>query len=87
MISFVYTGKALKLNPGLLSTHMIKENLFYIEVHSDMRNLMILRTIVDGYNIDLCGSFGVDEEISSNEKCEYTAKGKEVSMFLDQKTL
>lgn len=58
MISFTYDQKALKLNPGVLETHLVKQSdLFYLEIKKDMNTILVLKTIVDGYNIDMCASF------------------------------
>lgn len=49
---------ATKLIPGLLSTYFVEnQKLFYLEIFQDMKNILIVKSIVDGYNIDLCASF------------------------------
>jgi|JI10StandDraft_1071094.scaffolds.fasta_scaffold3080446_1 hypothetical protein len=49
---------ATRLVPGILSTYFIdKSKLFNIEITDNMENILILKTISDGYNIDLCATF------------------------------
>lgn len=69
MISFGYLGKAMKLRPGILSTYLIQNNKFFIEINDTMNDLLVIRTIEDGYESVLCASFGDSETVSSEEKC------------------
>jgi len=52
-----------------------------------MKNLLVVKTIEDGFENVLCGSFGKSEEISSSEKCDLSAKAKAVSFQIDTKLL
>ncbi len=46
------------MTPGALTTHMIKENnYFIISILKEMNDLLILKTINDGYEINLCANF------------------------------
>lgn len=48
----------MKLNPGVLSTYTIKDkNNFVIEILREMDDILILKTINDGYNIKMCVKF------------------------------
>lgn len=58
MINFSYDLSANKLIPGILSTYYVKKSsLFFIEINDSMDDLLIIKSIVDGYNIDLCATF------------------------------
>ena len=52
-----------------------------------MKNLLVMKTIVDGYSIKLCGSFGKIQELLSNEKCVVQAESKKVSIYLSEKEI
>ena len=88
LISFTYSDKPLLLNPGVLSTHTIKEaNYFLAEVTSDMNSLLVLKSIVDGYNINLCAVFASSERIVANPSCHFNANEKAVSIYIDEKDI
>lgn len=83
LISFTYSNKPLMLNPGIISTHTVKEsNYFLLEVTREMSDLLVIKTIVDGYNIDLCGKFASSERIEHPEDCDYSASDRKVSFYL-----
>lgn len=85
LISIIYSNKPLKLNPGVLSTHIITEaNYFLIEVTDEMKNLIILKSIVDGYNIGMCAKFTFNESEVSNDSCAYSADDKAVAIYIDE---
>ena len=81
-ISITYSNKPLKLNPGILSTHTIKENNHYlIDVTADMAELLILKSIVDGHNISLCAKF------NDNKNCLKSADERYISIFFKEEEL
>ncbi len=85
LISFSYSTKPIKLNPGIISTQYgDNHNFFSIEIHEDMKNLLIVKTIVDGYNINLCATFSSSEQINKIEECDYSANKKEVSVYIEE---
>lgn len=58
LVSFVYANKPLKLNPGIISQHMVSDATnFIIEVTNDMKELLILKSIYDGFNLQLCAQY------------------------------
>lgn len=81
-VSITYSNKPLKLNPGILSTHTIKENNHYvIEVTADMAEMLILKSIVDGHNISLCAKFNQGKE------CVKSADERYISIYFDETEL
>ena len=88
LVNFVYASKPLKLNPGILSTQIVREsNKFLIEIGADMKNILIVKTVVDGYNLDMCANFISEVSQETLESCDHRALGKEVSIYFDEKTL
>lgn len=58
MIGFSYERNAVKINSGVLATYFVKkQKYFFIEVKEHMDNILIIKSTVDGYNIDLCATF------------------------------
>ena len=89
MISFSYSKKPIKLNPGFFASHTMQQsNIFLIEILKDFNDLLILKSIVDGYNIKLCGIFTTAEDptadILSFENCEYSANEKAVALYVQK---
>ena len=88
MINLSYSNKPLKLNPGILSTHtMNKNNLFIIEINKDMKDLLILKSIVDGYNINLCGKFSKTDVEDDLSVCDFSSDQKKVSIYINESQL
>ena len=91
MLSLSYTNKPLKLNPGVFVKHTIKEaNLYMIEVLDEFNDLLILKSVVDGYNIKMCGHFTTTEAKpfeQSAASCDYAIADQEVSLYLTKKVL
>ena len=92
MLSFSYSKKPIKLTPGFLSSHTMQEsNIFMIEVLDNFNDLMVLKSIVDGYNIKLCGIFTTAENSSADElsmnTCTYTANEKAVALYVKKDSL
>ena len=50
-----------------------------------MKDLLIIKTIVDGFNIDMCVSFAKQQDLVGIEKCDFEAKEKKVSVYVDEK--
>ena len=84
-ISFTYSNKPLLLNPGVLTTNTIKEaNYFLVEVTKAMSNILVLKSIVDGYNISLCGNFASSERIEESANCQYSSIERSVSIYIEE---
>ena len=41
-----------------------------------MNSVMVMKTIVDGYSINMCLSFSGSESFNSSEDCEFKAENK-----------
>ena len=91
MLSLSYTNKPLKLSPGLFVKHTIKEaNLYLIEILDNFNDLLVLKSVVDGYNIKLCAHFTTTEAKpyeQSSTTCDYAIADQEVSLYLTKKQL
>ncbi len=82
-ISLTYTEKPLKLKPGVLSSyHLQKTNLFMIEIHAEMKDILIIRSITDGHNLRLCVNF-IDNVDSFS--CYRSIDERNVSLYLNKK--
>ena len=85
MISMSYSNKPLKLNPGIISQHLLNQhNYFLIEVTKEMKTLLILKSVVDGYNIQMCANFSLDESNPVDSTCTFEANEKNVSIFINE---
>ena len=90
IISFNYSSKPLLLIPGILSYHILqKKNYFLIEVNENMNDLLILRTIEDGYNSNMCVKFSSANfmENKKEDDCDFTAKEKKLSIYIPHEQL
>jgi len=87
-ISLTYANRPLKLSPGVMVTQSIDTvGLFFIEIYPSMGNLLIVKSIKDGYNLNLCGAFSSDQEHPTFDKCAITSNEKNVSVFLEEREL
>ena len=87
ILTFFYPNKPLKLNPGILSKEKIKsKNAYYIEIHKEMENLLIIKTINDGYQVKLCANFSSSEDLTKSG-CDYKADDKKVSLYISGKQI
>lgn len=86
-----YSNKFLKLNPGVLSSHTIhdkeKQNLFLIEILQDMQNILIVKSIIDGYNLKLCLKFGEEENSIVKSECDENMDEQKVGLFYEKKEI
>lgn len=92
MVAFSYSKKPIKLTPGFLATHTVQQsNVFLVEVLDSFENMLVLKSIVDGYNIKLCGMFTSAEEPVQDkvdyEACEFSANEKAVSIYIEKDRL
>ena len=91
VISFSYSNKPIKLNPGTLASHLVNNSTYFlIEVLDSFNDLLVLKSIVDGFTIDMCGYFTVsEEEITDTSKppCDYSAKQRDVSIYVKKQQL
>lgn len=88
MLSMTYSNKPLKLNPGIISQHMLKQsNYFLIETTREMKTILILKSVIDGYNIQMCASFSFDDSTNSDARCAFEANQKNVSIFINENDL
>ena len=87
-IEFTYSNKPLKIKPGVLSSHTIKtENVFLIEIIEEMSDLLLLKSVVDGYNIKLCAHFTAATQQDTESVCQYEANEKKVSLYIPETAL
>lgn len=87
LINFTYANKPMILIPGILSTYTIQEsNTFLIQILDEMDDLLVLKSIVDGHNIDLCASF-TSSDIAADTICDYTVNDRNVSLYITGKDL
>jgi len=57
-MSFNYSDKPLVLKPGLLSDFLLqKYSRWLIEITKSMDNILILKSVTDGFNLKLCSLF------------------------------
>ena len=86
-----YSDKFVKLNPGVLSSHTIhekeKQNFFLIEILNDMDNLLLVKSIVDGYNLKLCAKFGDESNEIINSKCDGDLDDQKVGLFYEKEEI
>ena len=88
VISFNYSDKPVLLRPGVLVTQTLQQNnYFLIEVTKNMSNLLVLRSIVDGYNMNVCANFASSERIEGSSHCQHTANEKTVGIFIEEKEI
>jgi hypothetical protein len=92
MLSFSYSKKPIKLTPGFLSSHTMQQsNIFLIEVLNNFNDLVVLKSIVDGYNIKLCGIFTTAENSAADElsfnTCTFEANEKSVALYMKKDQL
>lgn len=88
MISFTYSNKPLMLNPGLISSHTIRDsNYFLLEVSKEMTSLLVIKGVTDGYNIDLCAKFASSERIEQTGDCDYSANERKVAVSVNHNDL
>ena len=90
-LSFSYSNKPIRLKPGIISSHIIQpNNIFLIKVLDSFNDLLILKSLVDGYNIQMCAEFTTtenDETVSFNDSCEFSANEKAVSLYIKKEQL
>lgn len=88
-INFGYSTKPLRLVPGVFSSHFMKsKNIFLIKILDKFNDLLILKSIIDGYNIRLCAGFTTTQtDLSEIELCEFSAMEKAVSLYFNKDTL
>ena len=87
LISFTYSDKPTLLAPGVVSTHMVQEsNQFLIQIIEEMESLLVLKSIVDGYNIDICASISATDK-GNSASCDYKINERDVSLYLERAEL
>lgn len=88
MINLSYSHKALRLNPGIISQYLLsRNNYFFIEVAPEMKSVLILKSIVDGYSIKLCAWFTLSEKVEDNQPCTHNADDKNVALYIGENEL
>lgn len=88
LISMSYSNKPLKLNPGVLAAHLLTQsNLFLVEVTPEMRTLLVLKSVVDGYNIELSAYFSRNEVDAASPAAQFSASDKKVAIFVSEAEL
>lgn len=87
LISFTYADKPTVLTPGLILTHTIEDsNHYLIQIIEEMNDLLVIKSIVDGHNIDLCGVFS-DTDTGSDMVCDYQVNERDVSLYLKKEEI
>lgn len=87
LINFTYANKPTTLNPGIINTFTIQEsNLFLIQILDEMNDFLLIKSIVDGHNMNLCARFTAND-IDSEDKCDYNVDDRNVSLYLTGKQL
>lgn len=82
-LSVLYSSKPMRMIPGLISTFTASEtNVFLIEVKPEMKNILILKSVVDGFNINLCATIVSSPEGGDRLNCKYSANDKAVSTYI-----
>jgi hypothetical protein len=85
MINLSYSRKALKLTPGVINQFVVSDNnMFYIEVPVDTKDLLVLKSTVDSYNLKLCARFTTEEPAEDDLSCTHTADDKKVSLYVSE---
>ena len=91
LISFSYTNKPIRLTPGIIMTYTIsRSNLYLIEVLDDFSDLLILKSNLDGFTMNLCGHFSTADDSNINPKtdlCKYSTSDKSVALYLKQNVI
>ena len=87
IINFNYANKPMMLTPGIISTFTVQEaNVYLIQILEEMDDLLLLKSIVDGHNLDLCASFTAND-IATDTTCDYEVKNRRVSLYIKGKDL
>ena len=88
LLSLSYASRPLRLDPGVLTSHHIdSSNYFFIEVHEAMMNILIIKTVKDGYNLDMCAVFSSNQDSHDFSNCAYTARDRNVAIYIPEATL
>ena len=64
--------------------------MYLIEILDNFNDLLVLKSVVDGYNIKLCAHFTTTEAKpyeQSSTTCDYAIADQEVSLYLTKKQL
>jgi hypothetical protein len=92
MLTMSYTNKPVRLHPGVFVKQTIKSaNLFLIEILDEFNDLLVLKSVVDGYNIRLCAHFTTTEAKPYSQQsvanCDYAISDQEVSLHIKKREL
>lgn len=86
-IGLSYSNKTNNMQPGIIQTHTLNEvNIYQIQILREMKDLMILKSIVDGYNISLCGVFSKNS-VAGYETCDVESVDSQMGVYLDEAKL
>ena len=91
-LTMSYMNRPVRLEPGVFAKQMIKSaNLFLIEILDNFNDLLVLKSVVDGYNIRLCGHFTTTEAKPYSQQsvanCDYAISDQEVSLHIKKDVL
>ena len=92
MLTVSYLNRPVVLKPGIFFNSVIQDmNLYMIEIGDDFRDLLILKSAIDGFNIQMCGHFTTTEAkdltIQRVASCDYSAHDKNVALYIKEETL
>jgi hypothetical protein len=87
-----YSNKVIRMSPGVITAHLIKDqNMFAIEVLSEMHDLLIIKSINDGFNIKMCIDFSSNEEwpgdSNNSSNCKYRIGDRQTGIHLESADL
>lgn len=88
MITLNYATRPLRLDPGIILSQLVDtSNVFFIEIHENMNNLLLIKTIKDGYNLELCAVFSSTETGASFDNCNFTAHERTMAIYITESEL
>jgi hypothetical protein len=84
-LSFSTFGKAMRLTAGVLNSFISKnDQIFAIEVLSEMKELVIVKGSIDGNSIQMCMQFSSNEVwFEKNKQCKIKIDVKEFGLNLE----
>ena len=80
-----YSNKVIRMSPGVITAHLIKDqNMFAIEILSEMHELLIVKSINDGFNIKMCVEFSSSETWpNDNNQCKHRVGERQTGIHLE----
>ncbi len=86
-IGLSYSEKTTKMQPGVIISHTLNEkNIYQIQMLREMDNFLILKSIVDGYNINICGVFSQNSNVNFSE-CNIESDDNHMGLYLNKEEI